>query len=134
MNKATAVAITVILLTLNASALQRSSSSTGIDGKWESTQTTPRGELKVTLDLKSEDGTLRGTVTGPAGQPQEIKNGKIDHDKVRFETNALVNGEQLTILWSGTLSGDALDLSRSVAGREHFQFGPLEARRVPQRR
>ena len=69
-------------------------------------------------------------VIGPTGQAQEIQNGKIDREKVRFETSSLINAKKLTILWTGTLSGDSLHLSRSIAGHEQFQFAPIEAKRV----
>ncbi len=134
MNKATAVLIAVIGLAFNVSASQRPVSGDGISGRWESTQTTARGELKVTLDLKSEGQTLRGAVTGPTGQQQEIQNGKIDRGSISFETNVLINGEQFTISWTGTLSDDVLKLTRSIIGHEQFQFAPIQAKRASQHR
>src|ERR1051326_8231987 len=59
----------------------------GIDGKWEATQTTQRGEVKITFDLKNAGGNVSGTVSQGQGQPQEIKNGKLEGNKVTFETN-----------------------------------------------
>ena len=102
----------------------------GIDGKWEATQTTQRGEVKITFDLKNAGGNVSGTVSQGQGQPQEIKNGKLEGNKVTFETSQPPRGggDPVTVSWTGTLSGDSLKLTRSGGGRGGPQ--ELEAKRV----
>jgi len=117
--------VLVCVLSLVIPALAQS-----IDGKWEATQTTQRGEVKITFDLKNAGGTLSGTVTQGQGQAQEIKNGKLDGTKVTFETTqpARGGGDPTPVSWSGTLSGDSLKLTRTGGGRGGPQ--ELEAKRV----
>ena len=101
-----------------------------IDGKWEATQTTPRGEVKITFDLKSSGGAVTGTVQQGQGQAQEIKNGKMEGNKVMFETSQPPRGggDPVTVSWTGTVSGDSLKLTRSGGGRGGPQ--ELEAKRA----
>jgi len=99
-----------------------------IDGKWEATQTTPRGEIKITFDLQNSGGKVTGTVTLGQGQSQEIKNGKLEGNKLSFETTQQGRGgDPVTVSWTGTLSGDSLKLTRT-GGRGGGQ--ELEAKRV----
>ena len=101
-----------------------------VDGKWEATQTTPRGEVKITFDLKSSGGNLTGTVQQGQGAGQEIKNGKVEGNKVTFETSQPPRGggDPVTVSWTGTVSGDSLKLTRSGGGRGGPQ--ELEAKRA----
>jgi hypothetical protein len=109
-----------------------------VTGKWTYEQVgrggggggggTPR---VVTLDLKSSGSTLTGTILQPMGgrggggggqaaapAPVEIKNGKIDGDKISFDvTRETQNGAQ-TQKFEGTVSGAELKLKITRQGMD----------------
>ena len=78
--------------------------SAAIDGTWKSTINGPGGEREFVLKFKSDGNTLTGTMTGFRGQQNEITNGKINGNRITFETVA--NGE--TVTNEGVLDGPTL--------------------------
>jgi hypothetical protein len=79
----------------------------------------------VTLDLKASGATLTGTILQPMGgrgmggggeappapTPVEIKNGKVDGNKISFDvTREGMNGPT-TSKYEGTVTGDSMELS-----------------------
>jgi hypothetical protein len=120
MMKALSFALT--LFVLSAVCL----SAAGLDGKWaaESKMRAQDGTertLNMTLDLKSEGGTLTGAVTqtvGPNGDPRttEIQNGKIDGNKFSFTTVAETPRGTMKWTWEGTVDGDMITGTRSREG------------------
>ena len=66
----------------------------GADGRWNAefkiTSKKKGTEIRnVSLDLRTSQGTLTGTVSGGAGKkarPLEIQNGKINGDRFSFTT------------------------------------------------
>ena len=116
--------LTIVLCLLIALPLLAQS----LDGKWEAKQTTQRGEVVTTFDLKNASGTVTGTMTRGGGMPVELKNGKFEGGKVTFEVTqqGRGGGEPQTITYTGTLAGDAIKFT-TAGGR-----GPLEieAKRV----
>src|SRR5258707_9878746 len=82
-----------------------------IDGKW--TSETKFGERTVqnTFNLKSDGGTLTGTIESSAGgqsRSTDIKDGKLDGDKFKF--SAVQRGKQgeRTVVYEGTVEGNEL--------------------------
>lgn len=68
----------------------------------------PDGDFTITFHFKQEGAALTGTVDSPmGGEPMPIQNGKIDGDKVHWETS--FNG--MTINHDGTISGDEMKIS-----------------------
>jgi enterochelin esterase-like enzyme len=85
--------------------------STGTAGKW----TIKDGENEIKLDLKVEGSKLTGTlVNSQMPGAIEIKEGKIEGDKISFEYTRQMGGQDIKILWTGTLSGDEMKLKRGV--------------------
>jgi len=44
----------------------------------------------------------------------EIKDDKIEGDKISFDYGRQMNGQDIKISWTGTLSGDKIKLMRGV--------------------
>lgn len=77
-------------------------------GTWSGQMQGPNGDMTLTFHFKQNGAALTGTVDNPmGGEPMAIENGKIDGDKVHWETS--FNG--MTITHDGTISGDAMKIS-----------------------
>ena len=46
----------------------------------------------------------------------ELKDGKIEGDKISFNYVRQMNGQDMKVSWTGTLSGDEMKLKREIAG------------------
>ena len=80
-----------------------------VTGKWVSEATGKGGPQTYTL--KQDGSTLTGTVQGGRGGPADISNGKVDGDNVSFEVTREMNGNSMTIKYSGTVSGTTMKLT-----------------------
>ena len=88
-----------------------------VTGKWTYEQPAQgqRPARQMTITLKQDGSTLTGSVPGMGrgGQeapPVEIKNGKVDGDKVSFDVVREFNGNTMTTKYEGTVSGDEMKL------------------------
>jgi hypothetical protein len=85
--------------------------STGAAGKW----IIKDGENEIKLELKVDGSKLTGTIVNPQMPGAiEIKNGKIEGDKISFDYVRQMTGQNITIVWTGTLAGDEMKLKRGV--------------------
>ena len=91
----------------------------GIDGKWTSESKRGDNTIQQTLTLKSDGGTLTGTIeTSFNGNSRsiDIKNGKVDQDTVTFVEILNFQGMVLEISYTGKIvSADQIDFTRKVA-------------------
>jgi predicted esterase len=87
--------------------------STGAAGKWLIKDNS--NEMK--LDLKADGAKLTGTYenTQTPGVV-ELKDGKIEGEKISFNYVRQINGQDMKVSWTGTLSGDVMKLKREIAG------------------
>ena len=88
-----------------------------VTGKWTYDQPGRNGgpARQMTITLKQDGSTLSGSVPGMGrgGQeapPVEIKNGKVDGEKVSFDVVREFNGNTMTTKYEGTVSGDEMKL------------------------
>jgi hypothetical protein len=113
--------LVLALLTLALAA-----SAAGIDGRW-SAEATPRknaknlaANLTFTLDLKTQDGKLVGTVSLPGKKKPRIQNvegGAIDGNKVTFTTTQTAKKRAaVKFTWQATIDGDQLTGTRTREG------------------
>jgi hypothetical protein len=87
--------------------------STGAAGKW----LIKDGENEIKLDLKIDGSKLTGTLANPQMPGTiEIRDGKIEGDKISFDYVRQMNGQDIKILWTGTFSGDEIKLKREAGG------------------
>lgn len=112
------VYIFTLVLFLTAAA----ASAAEIDGKWEGTYSggITGKPMKLAYDFKADGNKLTGTATGDKGEKREIKNGKIDGNKIFFDVPVEMSGINLTLTYAGTLSGDELKLSFKMKAEGAF--------------
>jgi hypothetical protein len=91
-----------------------------VDGSWNLTMSTPMGERKATLTLKSSGNTLTGTQTAEQGSA-EIADGKVDGSKLSWKVS-IQQPMPLTLDFNGTVSGDAMEGSMGVGFMGSFPF------------
>jgi len=122
--------VNVALATFLILALAVAVFAQAVDGKWEAKQTTQRGEVTTTFEFKNAGGKVTGTMTrgGGQGQPIEIKNGKLEGNKLTFEVAqpGRGGGDPVTITYTGMVAADAIKFT-TAGGR-----GPqeIEAKKV----
>ena len=93
-----------------------------IDGKWTAEFETPRGTSEMSFDFKVEGDKLSGTVTNRRGE-SEIQDGKIEGDTVSFK-QVMSFGREITILYTGKISGDEIEFTRKFEGGGPGRGGP----------
>ena len=77
-------------------------------GTWSAQMQTPNGDMTITFHFKQDGAKLTGTVDSPmGGDPSPIANGKIDGEKIYWETS--FNGA--TMIHEGKISGDEIKVS-----------------------
>jgi len=87
-----------------------------VNGKWVAQMTGRNGQTReVTYNFKADGNTLTGTVTTPRGDT-EISDGKIDGDTISFSQIMEFGGNQVKLLYKGTVSGDEIKFTRSREG------------------
>ena len=76
-------------------------------GKWKGSFEVPGGPvLDLTFDLKAGDGTLTGAVIGlpPKQEGLEIKDGKVQGDKVSFWIMSEYQGSPIKLVYEGEVA------------------------------
>ena len=87
-----------------------------VDGKWAGTISTPGGDFPVAFEFKADGTTLTGTTQSPDGMSINIKDGKIDGDKVTFGVTLDFGGMALDIAYSGVVTPTEMKMKADVAG------------------
>jgi hypothetical protein len=83
----------------------------GPAGKWTGEVQGRGGTQTVTLDLKVSGGTLAGTYT-QGEQSSQISNGKVvDAATIAFSRTVMARGGEITINYTGKVSGNELTLT-----------------------
>jgi hypothetical protein len=87
-----------------------------VDGVWEGQVEGRNGMQQLTFNFKVEGSTLTGKVTTQRGD-NEIKDGKVEGDQISFKTPLSFNGNDITIIYTGKISGNEIAFKREVEGR-----------------
>src|SRR5262245_6810653 len=96
-----------------------------VDGNWNLTMSTPLGERKAMLSVKSAAGTLIGT-TGVEGSSSEIFDGRIAGDDVAWKVS-IKNPMPVTLAFRGKVSGDSMSGEMGVGPMGSFPFSGARA-------
>lgn len=91
-------------------------SAAPVDGKWGGSIDTPNGPTQIGFTFLADGTTLTGSTTGPDGNMVQIKNGKIDGEKLSFVVDLDFGGMPLTIAYTGILMGDQIKLTLDFMG------------------
>ncbi len=99
-----------------------------VDGKWTGQMTGRNGQAReVTFNLKSEGDKLTGTMAGPGGQEVPISDGTVSGDNASWKIKMEFNGNSMTLVYKGVVSGDEMKLT---AGREGGQMRETTLKRA----
>ena len=95
-----------------------------IDGKWTGKYDAGMGEpMDMEYTFKADGATLTGTTIGGFdGEQIPIKNGKIDGKKISFSITIDMMGQEMTLDYTGELSGDQLKLEFDMGGMGGGEF------------
>jgi predicted esterase len=98
--------------------------STGASGKWLAKD----GSNEIKLELKAEGSKFTGTLDNSQFPGAvELKDGKIEGDKISFNYVRQMNGQDSKIAWTGTLSGNEMKLKREIGGGPGGAGGGMRA-------
>ena len=86
----------------------------GADGKWEAEIDSPRGPMVLTFDLKSDGGSLTGTIGNDLMGEVEIHEGKVSGDEVSFVQKQARGDFEIRMMYTGKVTGDEMEVTRSV--------------------
>jgi hypothetical protein len=106
-------------------------------GKWTFEQPGRGGGpgRPTTITLKQDGAKLTGSVPGfgrggdNPPPPSEIKDGKVDGDKVSFTVTREFNGNSMVTKYEGTISGDEMKLKIMRDGQNGPQTTEVTAKR-----
>lgn len=87
-----------------------------VDGKWAGTISTPGGDFPAQFEFKADGAKLTGTTQSPDGMSVNIKDGKIEGDKITFVVSFDFGGMPLDIAYSGTVTPQELKMTADVLG------------------
>ena len=117
-----------ILALLSVVALPASAAE--LFGRWTAEFDSPIGVQKYIYEFAKSGDAITGQATYDHSMGKgtvQLKDLKIDGDKVTFDEPLSVNGSEITIKYSGTLAGDELKLTRVVG---EFGTEQLTAKRA----
>ena len=94
-----------------------SASAADISGKWKGTAEGPNGPLERTFTFKVEGTKLTGETESQMIGKSTITDGTVEGDKIAFSIKASFQGNDLTLMYKGTISGDTIKLSVDFGGQ-----------------
>ncbi|RYD27761.1 MAG: hypothetical protein EOP86_24075, partial [Verrucomicrobiaceae bacterium] len=107
----------------------------GISGTWKAEFDTQIGRQKYTWILKQDGATFTGSATAEVGgrkREVEVREGKVDGDKVSFTEMLNFQDREIPISYTGTVSGNEMKLTREVGefAKEDIVAGRADAEAV----
>ena len=87
-----------------------------ISGTWKGTAEGPNGALERTFTFKVDGRTVTGETVSQLMGKSEIKDGKIDGEKVSFSIKGNFQGNEVTLNYEGKASDSSFKLSSSFQG------------------
>jgi enterochelin esterase-like enzyme len=88
-------------------------------GRWQSQFETPIGNANYVFDFKVDGQTLTGTAAAQIGdqprrEPTALREGKISGQNISFVEVITFQGNEIRIVYTGTIKGDEIQLKREV--------------------
>lgn len=93
-------------------------SAADISGTWKGSADTPMGTIERTFVFHVDGSKLTGDSTSSMTGKSELQNGKVDGDNVSFDIKASIQGNDVTIHYTGKASGDEIKLTAHVEGMD----------------
>lgn len=87
----------------------------GVAGEWKATAEGPNGSMERTLSLKVDGNKLTGETVSSFVGKSTIEDGKVDGDKLSFTIKISFQGNEMSVKYSGKLTGDdTMDLTSEL--------------------
>src|SRR3954454_21673785 len=105
------------LTALAFAAFTLSALAADITGTWKAEFDTQVGHQKYTYTLKQDGATFPGKANAEVADRKrevELKEGKVDGNKVSFVEMLDYEGNEIRISYTGTISGNEMKLTREV--------------------
>jgi hypothetical protein len=93
---------------LAALALACAARAADLTGKWKGPMEGTGAD--VVLELKSDGEAVTGTMSDSEGKPRPITKGKLEGDKVSLTVASEWQGNPITLVVTGTVAGDTMNL------------------------
>ena len=108
--------ISIAILLLLPASLCVADDQVNIDGKWKCEAPGGQGvNAKITLTFKVNGKEFTGTLDNDQVGPAEMKEGKIEGNKVSFHLDRDIQGMKMKIKWVGNITGeDEIKFKREV--------------------
>ncbi len=87
-------------------------------GTWKGSLETPNGAMENTFVFKTDGDKLTGTVSMGDFGDAEISEGKVDGDNLAFAVVRSFNGNEIKLLYKGTLKDGQITVTVSVPARD----------------
>ena len=92
--------------------------SKDISGRWVAPFNREGTPVTIVMNLKVSGNDVTGTITHARGMEMKIENGKLDGEKISFETNVEApNGRKFNFHYEGEVSNDSIKLHSVVNGQ-----------------
>jgi hypothetical protein len=100
-----------------------------VSGKWTAQVPGRGGETRETsFNFKVDGDKLTGTMSTPQGEVP-ISDGKVSGDEISFTVSMNFNGNDVKLLFKGTVSGSEIKFTRQREGGSRVQ--EFTAKRLP---
>ena len=97
-----AVPTLLMVILLSASAF-----AADVTGRWKGPM---QSGGDAVFDLKADKGAITGTMLGYDGKPRPVSEGKLDGDAISMKIVTDWQGQPVTLLVTGKVSGDEMQL------------------------
>lgn len=89
-----------------------------LSGRWVAPFNREGTPVTIVMNLKVSGNDVAGTITHARGMEMKIESGKLEGDKISFETNVEApNGRKLNFHYEGEVSNDLIKLHSVVNGQ-----------------
>lgn len=91
-----------------------------INGNWTGKAEGPNGTLERTFTFKVDGAKLTGETNSEYMGKSQIEDGKVEGEAVSFTIKASIQGNDVTLQYSGTATANAFKLTSKMAGASDF--------------
>lgn len=102
-------------LTVLAAISMLSAAAADISGTWKGTAETQNGTIQRTFVFHQQGTALTGETTSERTGKSEIKDGKVEGDKVTFTVTMNFQGNEFKVNYTGTVGGDEIKFRAEAA-------------------
>ena len=87
-----------------------------ITGTWKATAETPNGTIERTFLFKQDGEKLTGETVSQRTGKSEVRDGKVEGDKVSFSITMNFQGNDVKVNYTGTVTGGEIKFRAEAAG------------------